>query len=170
MERIFPNLYRFTDEPFRKGRKYAYLIVRKKGNLLLPFKGGSVSDHFKEIERLGGVDTQFITHSHDADRNLNDEVHARFGAKLRFNEAEAKKVRSKTKCPSEPFGDDGLELDSDFQALYFPSCTSGLSIYRWRSRGKFFLFTSHVINMAHGNWFVDLDPGKALPHLCSPVR
>ena len=60
MQCLFPNLYRFTDEPFRKGRKYAYLIVRKKGNLLLPFKGGSVSDLFKEIERLGGVDTQFI--------------------------------------------------------------------------------------------------------------
>jgi hypothetical protein len=90
MQRLFPNLYRFTDEPFRKGRRYAYLIERKKGNLRLPFKGGSVSDHFKEIERLGGVDTQFITHSHDADRNLNDEVYARFGA--RFHEADAKKA------------------------------------------------------------------------------
>ena len=36
MERISPNLYRFTEEPYRQGRKYAYLIVRKQGNLLLP--------------------------------------------------------------------------------------------------------------------------------------
>ena len=84
MERIFSNLYRFTDEPFRKGRKYSYLLVRKQGNLLLPFKGGSVRDHFDEIEALGGVDTQFITHSHDAIKGFHEEVFDRFGANFIF--------------------------------------------------------------------------------------
>ena len=165
MERIFPNLYRFTDEPFRKGRKFSYLLVRKKGNLLLPFKGGAVRDHFEDIERLGGVEAQFVTHNHDVIRDFHEEVYDRFEAKLYYHKADDKKVSAKTKCPKVPFDDDGLQIDTDFWALYFPSCTAGLSIYWWRNRGKHYLFTSHVINMTEGEWYMGLDLNKAPPHL-----
>lgn len=166
MERIFPNLYRFTDEPSHKGRIYSYLIVRKGGNLLLPcLGGGAVSDHLKDIERIGGVDTQFVTHNHDIDGALQEAVYARFGAKLCYHRADHKKVVAKTKCPTAEFSDDGLQLGSDFQALYFPSCSVGSSVYHWRFRGKHFLFTSHVINMVKGDWHVDLDLVKSPPSL-----
>lgn len=129
MARIFANLYRFTDAPFRKGQKYSYLLVRKKGNLLLcHFKrGSSVTDHYEDIEALGGVDTQFITHSHEASA-VHDEVYARLGCRLCYHEAERKKVRIKTKCPEVEFGGEGLQIGSDFEALCFPGDAPGTSI------------------------------------------
>ena len=165
MERIFPNLFRFTDEPYRRGRRFTYLLKRKQGNLLLTCQDGSVRDHFKDIEKLGGIDTQFINHNHDMGGELHEAIHKRFGAKLFHHKAEKKKVEAKTKCPHEEFGDDGLQVGSDFEAIYFPSCTAGLSLYRWRHQGVHFLFTSHVIKMVQGDWHVSLHMKKSPPGL-----
>ena len=44
----------------------------------------------------------------------------------------------------------------EFEAIYFPSCGDGLSLFRWRNGGKHFLFTSHVIQMRGGDWNIGL--------------
>jgi hypothetical protein len=55
MERIFENLYRTTDEPFRNGRRYSYLLVREQGNLLLPFQATSVEHRTGRIPSGQGM-------------------------------------------------------------------------------------------------------------------
>ena len=104
------------------------------------------------------METQFVTHNHDVNGPLQEAVYDHFGAKLCYHHAEQEAVAEKTQCPSVEFGDDGLQLDSDFQALYFPSCCAGSSLYHWQDGENQFLFTSHVINrMVDGGWQIDLD-------------
>lgn len=161
MERIFPNLYRFTEEPCRQGRKYAYLILRKQGNLLLPHVAASIRNHFDEIEKLGGIHIQFLTHHHEADPVLHDDIHARFGAKLCYHRAARKLVQEVSECPEAVFTNEGLQLDDDFESLLLPGHTPGHSIYRWRHRRKHFLFTGHVVSMVNGKWELWFNPTKA---------
>jgi hypothetical protein len=157
MESLFPNLYRFTGASARNETLFTYLIVREGGNLLLPCQDGPVREHFDDIEELGGVATQFVTHNHDVDGALVEAVHDRFGAELCYHSAEQDAIAEKTKCQSVVFGDEGLRVGSDFQAIYFPSCCAGSSLYHWQHGGKHFLFTSHVINLVEGEWQNGLD-------------
>jgi len=156
MELIFPNLYRI-EKAGGRGRNYAYFIKRRQGNLLLNGGKATVHDHLDEFEKLGGVCMQFINHNHDLmDGQLHKDIHKRFGAKLYHHELEQKKVLKKTGCPSESYGDEGFRVGKDFEAIYFPSCGEGLSLFRWTNGGKHFLFTSHVIQMGGGDWHIGL--------------
>jgi hypothetical protein len=159
MECIFPNLYRIVREG-NKGRSYAYFIKRKQGNLLLTCGAGTVRENLDEIEKLGGVHMQFINHNHDLGGQLHDEIYERFGAKLYHHELENKKVKQKTSCPSESYGDDGFQVGKDFEAIYFPSCGEGLSLFLWQHGGNGFLFTSHVIKMVNSEWNIGLSLKK----------
>ena len=162
MERIFANLYRFSDGPRGPAKKmsYTYLLVRKQGNLLIRHWGlSSVFGYLDAIEELGGIDQQFVAHHHDAKRgDLHARLHARCGCKLNYHQAERRAVRIKTKCPEQEYGDEGLQLGSDFEAHFFPGHTAGMSIFHWRNRGKHFLFPSHVIQYHNDEWYVQFDP------------
>ena len=166
MERVFPNLYRFTEEPYHRGRKYHYLIVRKDGNLLIPTAGASLSKYFAEIEKLGGISKQLICHWHDAKGEHINEVSRYFGAKLYHHHADGPKLEEKvgTVCPIDEFGDEGLDMGTDFKAFYFPGNTPGHTIYHWESRGRYYLFTSHVVHLVEANWELWFNPIK-LRHL-----
>ncbi len=160
MERIFPNLYRFTD--FRsRSRSYSYLLVRKEGNLLLPGFFTSLCDHFKDIDKMGGIDLQFITHYHDLNPEFHEKAHDHFGCKLCYHKAAGATVRKQTKCPAEEFSNDGLQLGSDFEAVYFPGHTPGHSVHRWRHRRKQFVFSGHVMKLVDGVWELFFNPTKA---------
>ena len=166
MERIFPNLYRFDFGPMGKAKamSFTYLLVRKGGNLLVCHcnRGSSVIDYFNEIEELGGIDTQFVAHYHDAQRgDLHDVLYDRFGCKLCYHHAERRTIRTKTRCPEVEFGDDGLKLGSDFKAHYFPGHTPGMSIFLWKHRGKRYLFPSHVIGLRDEEWRINFAPHMA---------
>jgi hypothetical protein len=153
MERIFANLYRCGSTPNRRGLSHSYLLVRKEGNLLICHQTGPSAADIKEIKKLGGIDKQFLCHNHDTLRDgLHEELHAKFGCELYHHEDERKKVRRKTKCPQVTFDEKGLQLGSDFEALYFPACSEGHSIYRWKSRGKYFMITSHSMYIHDDKW------------------
>lgn len=163
MERIFPNLYRFDFGPRgpENSMSHSYLLVRKAGNLLIChcYRGTSVMDYADEVDKLGGIDLQFVPHFHDAKRgDLHQDLYDRFGCELSYHEGERKSIRTKTKCPAEEFGDAGLKLGSDFEAHYFPGHTPGMSIFSWQYRGKTFLFPSHVIGLQEGEWRVTYAP------------
>ena len=162
MERIFTDLYRFSDGPRGPSKKmsYTYLLIREQGNLLIRHWGlSSVFDHLDEIKELGGVDRQFVAHHHDAKRgDLHDRLYAEFGCKLNFHQAERRNVRAKTKCPEQEFGDGGLHMDPDFKAHFFPGHTPGMSIFQWCNRGKCFLLPSHVIQYHNDEWYIDCEP------------
>jgi hypothetical protein len=163
MQRIFPNLYRIDLGPRGPDNRmsHSYLLVRKGGNLLVCnfHRGSSIMDHADEIDKLGGIDAQFVPHFHDAKRGtLHQELYDRFGCELCYHEEERKTIRTKTKCPEREFGHDGLKLGSDFQAHYFPGHTPGMSVLTWKHRGKCFLFPSHVVGLENGGWRVSFAP------------
>jgi len=130
MERIFANLYRVGAEN-RRGTSHTYLLVRKEGNLL-------------------------VCHQ---TRPSDEDMHARFGCEFHHHRDERKAVRKKTKCPEVQYGDDGLQFGPDFEALYFPACTVGHSVFRWRYRGKYYLFTSHAMYLRDNKWDIQSRPG-----------
>ena len=117
--------------------------------MLVCHQSGPNAADIKEIKKLGGIDSQWICHNHDTLRDgLHEKLHKQFGCELRFHSVERPKVRKKTKCPLDPFDGDQPEVGSDFQALYFPACSEGHSVYRWR----YYLFTSHSMYIEDNKW------------------
>jgi len=152
MERVFANLYRIGALN-RRGTSYTYLLVRKDGNLLIAHQSPPSTNDIGEIEKLGGVDSQWICHQHDAlTDGVHEDLHTRFGCVLHHHSRDRPAVRKKTKCPTEQHGDEGLQYGSDFEVMYWPTCTSGHCIFRWHSRGKYYLFTSHAIYARDQDW------------------
>ncbi len=153
MERIFANLYRLGSTPNKRGMSHSYLLTRKEGNLLICHQSGPTASDIKEIKKLGGIDSQFICHSHDTLRDDgHTHLHDQFGCALHHHSDEKKAVRRKTKCPQEPFGDEGLRMGDNFEAHFFPACRVGHSVYRWKDRGRYFLFTSHAMYLRDDKW------------------
>lgn len=158
MERIFSNLYRFS-APNRRGESHTYLLLRKTGNLLVCHQTRPPAEHIKEIEKLGGVDSQWICHNHDTVKDgFHEEMHDRFGCMIHHHQDERKAVRRKTKCPQAQYDNEGLQHGDDFEALYFPACTVGHSVFRWKNRGKYYLFTSHAIYNRNNEWDIHCRP------------
>ena len=172
MERIFGNLYRITHEPYSEVTvdryHYSYLLIRRQGNLFIGHcqAGSNVREHLDEIEQLGGVAEQVITHYFDANKECNDVLYDRFSCRLHYHQDSRKILRAKTQCPETEFGDEGLRIGSDFKALYFPGQRPGRTILWWKSRGKGFLFTGYSIHLARGEWRIDFDP-YFKPHLAA---
>ena len=162
MHRISANLYRFDGKPRGRARRtpYSYLLIRKGGNLLICSQHSLVTDHLDEIEELGGIHTQLLTSYLDAKKgDYHERLYKRFGCKLCYHEAERKMTRTKTKCPEITFADEGLQLGSDFEAHHFPNrCQNGHSLFRWRYRGKYHLFTSEVVSQLNGEWDLEFNP------------
>ncbi len=162
MERIFANLYRFDSKPRGKTRSVAhsYLIVRKQGNLLICNKWSPVTDYMDEIDELGGIDTQLIARYIDASPgDYHDKLRKSFGARLCYHEAERKMTRTRTKCPEIMFGDEGLKIGRDFEVYLFPNrCHTGTCLFRWRNRGKYYLFAPSIARPKGGEWALRFDP------------
>ena len=158
MERIFSNLYRFSTTN-KRGLSHTYLLLRKEGNILVCHQTRPPQEHIKEIEKLGGVSSQWVCHNHDVIKEgFHEDMHDRFGCEIHHHQDEKKAVRRKTKCPQVPYGDDGLQIDDNFEAFYFPACTVGHSLFRWKDRGKFYLFTSHSIYNHDNQWHIHARP------------
>ena len=154
MDKIFPGVYRFSIG--KRGRSYTYLLVRKQGNLLICHanRGSSVVDFLDEIEQLGGIARQFVSHSHDAARGeLHELLYERFGCTLSYHERDRKKIAKKTECPVSEFGDEGLELGSDFRAIDI-----GHTVFHWSNRGKHYLFPGHAIERHDDEWGIHMHP------------
>ena len=162
MERIFSNLYRIGGASNHRGAGHSYLLVRKEGNLFVCHQSGPSEDEIAEIERLGGLDSQWICHNHDANREgIHEELYRRFGCPLHHHRAERAGVRKKTRCAYEQFDDEGLQHSPDFEVHFFPSCTAGHSLFRWRNRGRYFLFTSHALFVRDSKWDFGFNPHRA---------
>lgn len=157
MERIFSNVYRWSQPgrigANRYGLTHTYFLKRKEGNLLVPHQTPPAKEDLDQIEDLGGIESQWVCHNHDVIKGgAHGELFERFGCRLHYHEAERQKVRKKTKCPEVEFDDRGTRHGGDFEVLFLPTCTPGHSIFRWRSRGKYYLITSHAIYLRDGAW------------------
>lgn len=172
MEKCFANLYRFSSiaNKSRNISSHSYLLLRKEGNVMICHtKSGPPEEEFEEIEKLGGVSSQWVSHHHDIVKDgFHESLHARFGCELHYHKADRAGVRGKTKCLSVQFDNEGLRLGSDFEALYLPTCSPGHSVYRWKCQGKYYLFTSHALSMRDGAWDLHFNTRRAdlyRPHL-----
>lgn len=161
MERVFENLYRIS-APHSMGMSYTYLLARKQGNLLVCHGSLPSADDAAEIAELGGIDSQWICHQHDAlPGDAHKSLHRRFGCVLHLHSRDRPAVRKKTKCPVEQHGDAGLQYAPDFEVVYWPSCTSGHCIFRWLNRNKYYLFTSHAMYSHDGQWQLQCNKRRA---------
>lgn len=152
MEKVFANLYRMG-KPNRRGTSYTYFLKRPKGNVLICHQTSPTDEDFDEIETLGGIDSQWVCHSHDAIKGTtHKQIHERFGAPLHVHSIDRIRVRSKARCEMDVFEGDGTTHGDDFEAHFLPTCTAGHSIYRWKSRGKYYLFTSHAMYYRDDAW------------------
>lgn len=80
--------------PFPGLTTHAYLLTRPDGNVLF-YNIGDIRE-LDAIEKLGGIDWQYLSHRDEVSETLND-IAARFGAKLALHKAELKycsKVRT----------------------------------------------------------------------------
>ncbi len=161
MERIFANIYRFGGAPNKRGKSHSYLLLRKEGNLLVSHQSGPTKKEMAEIKRLGGIESQWICHHHDAYADgLHDDLYAQFGCQLHHHSKDRSRVSKVSKCPHVKFGDEGLQHGADFEALFFPSCSAGHSIFRWRDRGKYYLFSSHAIYRREEEWHLGFNSSR----------
>ena len=152
MERVHENLHRIA-APHDMGSSYTYVLIRKQGNLLISHGSVPLDADIGQIETLGGIDSQWICHQHDVmPGGAHEALHDRFGCVLHVHKRDRAAVRKKTKCPLEQHDDAGLPYARDFEVIYWPSCTSGHCLLRWRNRGKFYLFTSHAVYFQDGRW------------------
>lgn len=152
MERVFANLYRMGGTNNR-GTSYSYFLVRKEGNLLIGHQSKPTKKDISEMAKLGGIDSQWVCHQHDViEDGVHEQLHERFGCVLHHHTQDRPAVRKKTKCPVEQHGNEGLQYGSDFEVMYWPTCTSGHCIFRWQSRGKYYLFTSHAMYAEGSDW------------------
>ena len=161
MERIFANLYRASTGGNRRGTSHTYFLKRGEGNILVCHQSRPSSADIDEMEGMGGVQGQFICHQHDAVKDgFHEGMHERFGCQLYHHKADRAALRKKTKCPYVQFDDEGLQYSDDFEVVFLPTCTAGHSIFRWHSRGKYYLFTSHAIYMNEGQWDLQFNPHR----------
>ncbi len=164
MERVFSNLYRFGGESGKRGQSHSYLLVRKTGNLFICYQSVPTPEEVKEIKQLGGIASQWVCHHHDVNRKGgHDGLLRAFGCALRLHKADRSAARVKTKCTLETFGDSGLTLDEDFEAIYMPMFTRGNTVFRWRNRGKYYLFSSHTIVPIGDGWRISLNRHTGRP-------
>lgn len=158
MERVVSNLYRIGGEPDKGVQSHSYLLVRKTGNLFICHQSVPTPEDVKEIKQLGGIASQWVCHHHDANRKGgHDGLFKTFGCALHLHKADRSAARGKAKCMLESFGDEGLTLDEDFEAIYMPTCTRGHTVFRWRNRGKYHLFSSHAVYPMEDEWRLSLN-------------
>lgn len=163
MEKLFHNLYRTGTTENKRGYSHSYFLVRKEGNILIGHQQGPSAKDIKEIDKLGGIDSMWICHSHDTLRDLqHDKLHKKFGCSLYLHELARPAARKRAKCPFVTFGDDGLQYADDFEALYYPACTAGHAVYRWKSRGRYFLFSAHALYHRENHWQVHFRARKTV--------
>ena len=160
--RISARLYRFDGKPTGKEQRvsHSYLLRRKQGNLLICDQFAPVTEHLDAIDALGGIEMQLLANYVDGKKGgYHEMLYERFGCRVCYHQDERKMARTKTKCPEVTFGDEGLKLGADFEAVYFPNrCHTGNSLFRWRYRGKDHLFTGHTASWLEQGWDLEFNP------------
>lgn len=160
MERVNASLFRFGS-PNRRGVSYTYLLLREEGNLLVGHQSCPSAQDIEDIDGLGGIESQWICHRHDMLRDRGHEtLYEKFGCPLYHHKQDGAGIRKKTKCPTDHYGDEGLEYGPDFEVFYWPTCTAGHCIFRWRYRGKYYLFTSHAVYASGKEWKLGLNKSR----------
>ena len=155
MKQLEPDLWQTSTRPIsERANTHAYLLTRPQGNLLIYSVGDDQGDDLDQIEQLGGVQMQLLSHRDESGPWLND-IRARYDCRLACSAGEASAVAEHAAVDLivDPDCDesdlDGLEI------LATPGHTAGDISFRYRSpHGKTYLFTGDVVFPDRGGWGV----------------
>ncbi len=165
MKQLAPDLWQSERYSFdERTHRHAYLLTRPTGNLLIYHVAEPQDDDLDQIERLGGVAVQLLSHRDESSPALN-RIRERFGSRLACSAAEAQSVGQDADvdlvisddCPDPQL--DGLEI------LDTPGHTDGSLSFRYQSpHGQTYLFTGDTIFPNGRGWGVfvlERDGGEA---------
>lgn len=148
MRRLQEDLWQCTLYSMGVLNTHAYFLRRPGGNVL--FYNTSNPDDLDDIEGLGGIRYQLLTHRDEASPSLND-IRDRFGSQLCFGALEVQAI-DRYASPDMTFGPDDQNLD-DIKIIHTPGHTEGSVCYFYESpHGKSYLFTGDTIFQSNGQW------------------
>ena len=148
MKQIEPDLWQSTRHQSGILNSHAYLLTRPDGNVLF-YNTGDDGD-LAEIEALGGIRYQLLTHRDEAAPSLK-RIRDRFGARLCCSALEAPAARRHAPVDI-VFGADDRHLE-DIDILHTPGHTDGSVCFFFRSsHGKSYLFSGDTIFQWDGEW------------------
>ena len=134
---------------------HAYFLKRPEGNVLF-YNTGNNGD-LQQMEELGGVKYQLLTHRDEAAPSLT-RIRDSFDSKLGFHVLEAPAI-SKYAEPDIAFESGDHDLDG-IQVLQTPGHTEGSICFFYQSpHGKAYLFSGDTIFKWDGKWATFVIPG-----------
>jgi glyoxylase-like metal-dependent hydrolase (beta-lactamase superfamily II) len=161
MRQIRPDLWQTrTDAPFPGLTTHAYLWTHPKRNVL--FYSPATDVDFDTIEKLGGVDDQYLSHKHEAGPMLA-RIADRFGSRLHAPAAELARIGRHARIDV-PLADRHVDSNG-VEVIPTPGHTPGSMCYQIAGvEGDTYLFTGDTTYIGDdGTWTTylvsDSDPG-----------
>lgn len=157
MRQIRPDLWETqTDHPAPGLTTHAYLWTRAGGDNVI-FYNTAGDDDLDEMERLGGVAHQYLSHQDEISPALNT-FGDRFGAALHASAAEADLVAD-VRQPTVTF--DTRHVDTNgVEVIPTPGHTPGSTCYLVTAAdGLCYLFTGDTIYLGNDGWAAGYIPG-----------
>lgn len=148
MRQFFDNLWQ--GERYSSGvlNTHAYFLQRKEGNILFYNTGASAD--LDQIEVLGGIDYQLLTHRDEVGGSLA-RIKERFNSKLGIGDLEVSFAEEITPVDLSFSATDTI-LDG-IQIIHTPGHTDGSVCYYYAPPdGKSYLFTGDTIFQSNGSW------------------
>ena len=154
MKQIYPDLWQTKAEhPFSGVNSHAYLLVQESGNIL--FYSSDISGDFAQIESLGGIAFQYLSHRDEAGAP-HAEIKRLFGSKLCCHRLEEPAISRYT--PVDDLFDERETRFGNIEIIPTPGHTNGSVCFLVRStHGQTYLFTGDTIYMNDGKWEVRIN-------------
>jgi hydroxyacylglutathione hydrolase len=154
---VAADLWELTpDEPFPGLTTHAYLWRSPRAGNILFYSVASDRD-FAQLERLGGVAHQYLSHRDEAGPMLL-EVHRRFGARLHAPAAERADI-ARHREPDELYGDRGVDAQG-VEVVPTPGHSPGSTCFAVDGAAGRYLFTGDTLyRTAEGPWAAGYLPG-----------
>jgi hydroxyacylglutathione hydrolase len=149
MKQLLPDLWETREEhPFHGVTTHAYLLTQDNGNAL--FYSTGIREELLEIQRLGGISRQYLSHRDEAGPPLA-RIKEMFGNQLCCHAMEVKDIGKYSKIDV-VFEGPSMEPD-DVEVIPTPGHTSGSTCFVFQSpHGKRYLFTGDLIYPEEDGW------------------
>jgi glyoxylase-like metal-dependent hydrolase (beta-lactamase superfamily II) len=150
MKQIYPNLWQtHREHQFPGVTSHAYLLVQDTGNILF-YSSNLQKEEYVQIEELGGIAFQYISHRDEVGPALA-EIKKAFGSKLCCHRLEERSVSRG--APVDLLFDKRETLQVNIEVIPTPGHTDGSVCFLVSSsHGKKYLFTGDTIYMNRGIW------------------
>lgn len=171
MKQIYPDLWQsLTEHPFAEAPQvttHAYLLTRPEGNVLF-YNSSHLPEDADQIEALGGIAYQFLSHRDEITPTLAD-LRAQFGAKLGAHAQEAEEVRAVS--PLDIVFESRESWLGGIEVIPTPGHSPGSTCFLYPSpHGRAYLFTGDTIFASERSWETYLIPGSNRADLVTSLK